>query len=79
MKKILLTGVSVEVTEERVREKFEPLGPVHAVDIIRDGDPERPMVIVTLDISDELAFTIVSRVSHFWHEGNLITAQLLLH
>ena len=79
MKKILLTGIAVDVTEERVREKFESVGPVHAVDIIREGDPDRPMVIVTLDISDELAFTIVSRVTNFWHEGNLITAQLLLH
>ena len=79
MKKILLTGVASDVTEARVREKFASVGPVHAVDIIREGDPDRPMVIVSLDISDELAFTIISRVTNFWHEGNLITAQLLLH
>lgn len=79
MKKILLTGVAIDISEERVREKFASVGPVHAVEIIREGDPDHPMVIVTLDISDELAFTIVSRVTNFWHEGNLITAQLMLH
>lgn len=77
MKKILLTGVSADVTEERVRSKLDSLGRVHAVEIIREGDETHPMVLVTIDISDELAFQIVSRVSHYWHDGNLITASLL--
>ncbi len=77
MKKILFTGVSADVTEERVRSKLAALGPVHAVEIVRDGDPNHPIVFVTIDISDEQAFQIVSRVSHYWHEGNIITASLL--
>jgi len=77
MKKILFTGVAADVNEARVRAKLEHLGPVHAVEIVRDGDPDHPVVLVTIDIPDALAFQIVSRVSHFWHEGKLITASLL--
>lgn len=77
MKKILFTGVAADVNEARVRSKLEHLGPVHGVEIIRDGDSDHPMVLVTIDIPDDLAFQIVSRVSHFWHEGNLLTARLL--
>ncbi len=79
MKKILFSGVAVDVDEKRVREQLEPLGPVVEVNIIRDGDPNRPVVLVTMDIDDELTFRITSRVSHYWHDGNLITARVLPH
>lgn len=79
MKKILFSGVAVDVDEKRVREQLERVGPVVEVNIIRDGDPNRPVVLVTMDIDDDLAFRITSRVSHYWHDGNLITARVLPH
>jgi hypothetical protein len=75
----LFSGVAVDVDEKRVREQLEPIGPVVEVSIIRDGDPNRPVVLVTMDIDDDLVFRITSRVSHYWHDGNLITARVLPH
>lgn len=79
MKKIMLTGLSPEVTEESVRVSLEKLGPVRSVSIIRDGDAQSPVVVVLMDISDEQAFSLISRVTDYWHDGHMINARLLLH
>jgi hypothetical protein len=79
MKKIMFTGLQPGVTEAAIRESLEKVGPVLHVSIIRDGDPESPMVIVEMDISDEQAFHITSRVTDFWHDGHMINAHLLHH
>jgi fructose 1,6-bisphosphatase len=79
MKKIMITGLGSDVTEESIRESLERVGPVSAVEIIRDGDPERPVVVVTMDIDDPTAYAITSRVTEYWHEGHMLNARLLLH
>jgi hypothetical protein len=77
MKKILFSGMGADVTEERVRQDLGPVGPVRNVLIIRDGDPNRPVVLVTMDIDDKTAGILVSRVQSRWHNGHLITARLM--
>lgn len=79
MKKIMFTGLLPDVTEEAVRASLEKLGPVHSVSIVRDGDAQSPVVVVQMDISDEQAFRLTSRVTDYWHDGHLINARLLLH
>jgi hypothetical protein len=79
MKKIMFSGLQPEVSETAIRESLEKVGPVLHVSIIRDGDPTSPMVIVEMDISDEQAFYITSRVTDFWHDGHMISAHLLHH
>lgn len=79
MKKILFNGLPAEVTEEGIRTSLEKLGPVHSVTIFRDGDPQAPAVVVEMDISDELAFNLTTRVTEFWHDGRMLNAHLLLH
>lgn len=79
MKKIMLTGVDRAVTEAAVREGLEKVGPVHSVQIVREGDADHPVVIVEMDIDDETAFRLTSRLTDFWHEGHMINARLMLH
>ena len=79
MKKIMFSGLDASVTEEAVRAQLEQLGPVRSVTIARDGDASSPLVIVEIDISDDLAYRITSRVSDYWHNGQMINARLLLH
>lgn len=79
MKKIMFTGMLPDVTEEAVKVALEKVGPVAKVSIIRDGDPNAPIVIVEMDISDALAYQITARVTDFWHNGHMINANLLLH
>jgi hypothetical protein len=79
MKKIMLTGLGGDVSEQRIRESLERVGPVVNVTIIREGDASTPVVIVEMDINDEQAFRITSRVTDYWHDGHMLNARLLLH
>jgi hypothetical protein len=79
MKKIMLTGLGGDVSEQRIRESLERVGPVVSVTIIREGDASAPVVIVEMDINDEQAHRITSRVTDYWHDGHMLNARLLLH
>lgn len=79
MKKIMFTGLGAEVTEASVRESLEKIGPVGQVYIYREGDESAPVVVVEMAISDAQAFSLTTRVKDIWHNGHLVSAQLLLH
>ena len=79
MKKIMLTGLGGDVSEQRIRESLERVGPVVNVTIVREGDVSAPVVIVEMDINDEQAYRITSRVTDYWHDGHMLNARLLLH
>ena len=79
MKKILFSGLAADIDETRIRASLEKLGPVIAVNIIRDGDAAAPLVLVEMDIDDETAYRLTARVTDFWHDGQTINARLLLH
>jgi len=79
MKKIMFTGIKPEVTVEAIAAGLEKVGPVAGVSIIRDGDPQVPVVIVEMDISDVRAYQLTTRVTGLWHDGRMINATLLLH
>jgi hypothetical protein len=78
MKTIVITGAGSDVNEAQVRQELETLGPLVDVQIVRDGDPEKPLVLAVMDISDGAAAFIVSRIQKRWHNGRLITAHLML-
>jgi len=79
MKKIMFTGLPADVTEDSVRLAMEKLGPVASISIIREGDPDAPVVVVELDISDGWANLITTRTTDLWHDGRIINARILLH
>lgn len=79
MKKIMFTGLMPEITEEAVKTSLEKVGPVKRVSIIRDGDPKAPVVIVEMDISDVQAYQLTTRVTDYWHDGQMVNAHILLH
>jgi hypothetical protein len=79
MKKIVFTGVDADVTEEKVREALASVGPISNVSIVRDGDPNQPVVIVEMQISDDAAYKLTTRVTDYWLNGHRINARLLLH
>jgi RNA recognition motif len=63
MKKILLTGLSPTTTEAGVRSWLSGFGSVANVDLVRKGNANAPLAIIEMDITDELASFIVSRIS----------------
>lgn len=79
MKKIMFSGLAADVTEEKIRESLARFGPINQVNIFRDGDPNQPIVVVEMEISDAVAFKITSRVTDLWHDGQRVNARMLLH
>ena len=79
MKRIMFSGLDADITEEKVRARLEKVGSVVSVDIVRDGDPNAPVVVVQMDITDETAFRLTSRVTDYWLDGHHINARLMLH
>jgi len=49
------------------------------VDIIRDGNPNAPLVLVEMAINDWQVFHLMSRICNFWHEGAIVSALVLNH
>lgn len=78
-KKILITGLAREATEESIAAWLGHFGPVKGVEIIRDGNAEAPVALVEMDIDDGAAAYLVSRLTDYWHEGQLVNARLLRH
>jgi hypothetical protein len=79
MKKILLVGLSPTTTEAGIRSWLSAYGPVNHVDLVREGDVQAPLAVIEMDITDDQAFLIVSRISSYWHDGSLVSARLLNH
>jgi len=79
MKKIMFTGIDPETTEAAIRESLERVGPVVDVIIVRDGDPAHPYVVVTMNIDDDTAYRLTTRVTDYWHNGQMINARMMLY
>lgn len=79
VKKILLTGLSPDVTEEKLSESISHFGEVVDVQIVRDGDPNAPIAIIQMNINDEQAYSITTRITDIWHAGQRVNARLILH
>ena len=77
--KIMLTGFGASTTEENILAWLSQFGSVQQINIIRDGDANHPVIVVEMGIGSEVAANLVSRVSDYWHEGNLVSARLLHH
>jgi hypothetical protein len=79
MKKFILTGFGPATTEENIQSILGGFGPVVNVDILRDGNATMLVAFVEMDIGDEQAFYLTSRISNFWHEGRMLNVWRVLH
>lgn len=79
MKKIMFSGLPADVSETGLRQALERFGPVGKVAIIRDGDPQQPIAIVEMHITDQAAFDLTTRITDIWHDGRRINTWVLLH
>ena len=72
MKKFLLTGLGPATTEENIQSFLGGFGPVVEVEILRDGNAMMLVAFVEMDIGDEQALHLTSRISNFRHEGHMV-------
>lgn len=76
-KKFLLMGIDADSNEESLRTWLSRFGQIERVEIIRDGNPDAPVALVEMHIGDGAAGYMLYHLTDYWHDGKLITAQLL--
>jgi hypothetical protein len=78
-KKILITGIGVDATEQGIRALLGQFGPVDQIEIICEGNPHEPVALAEMDLSDGQAFHLTQRITDYWHEDAVLSAHLLMH
>jgi hypothetical protein len=78
-KKFLITGLGPAATEEGILAWLSHFGPVERVEIIREGNPDDPVVFLEMAVGDGAAGYLLSHLTNYWHEGRLVSARLLHH
>lgn len=76
-KKLLIKGLDADATEAGIRSWLDRFGPVKRVEIIREGHPTNPSVLVEMDLDDKAAEYLVAQISCFYHSSAAVSAQLL--
>lgn len=77
--KLILSGLSPETDLDRLRERMTHFGPVLGIDLIREGDPDRPWFIVDMDIPPDVATEVARRIDGIFFHDRFIHAQVMLH
>ncbi|MDF9429350.1 RNA-binding protein [Cupriavidus gilardii] len=76
---VLIRGLHRDITEQRLRDKFAPYAPVRSVEVMRDGDPERPWAWVDLDVDLFTAFGLVRRFDGKYFDGGVMRLHIVAH
>lgn len=79
MKRLILSGLPPDVSEESIRTMLMRFGQVKQILIVRDGDPNQPVAIVEINLSDMEAFDLASRITDIWHDGRRVNIWTLRH
>lgn len=77
-KVVLLMGLKAEVSEAEVSAWMQTFGTVTHVQCLRDGNPNAPVALVKMQITQAQGFFIVSRLNSRWYKGSLVTARVMV-
>lgn len=77
--KLMLRGLPLDATAERVAQGMEKLGPVINVTMVpnKHEDATDSWAIVEMDISHERALRITSQVTNLWHDGQRVNLSIM--
>jgi hypothetical protein len=76
--KFIAYDINPVTTEEEIAEFLEPLGPVTGVEILTEGNQEKPAAVVEMDISPAMATAIAERFNQrITPRGNRVRVHVL--
>jgi hypothetical protein len=70
--KVLIRGLSEDVTEEMLREKLEPYAKVLSLEMMREGDPRHPWAWVDLAIDYMQAWRLMRQFDKQYFAGGMM-------
>ncbi|MFC5769314.1 hypothetical protein [Thauera sinica] len=74
----MLIGAGAGVSEEAVRAAFARIAPVEWVIIVRDGNPELPLILVAADVSHIGVYDVLVRADGLSLAGKRVRAHAVL-
>lgn len=77
--KLILLGLPPETTLQQLGDRMSRFGPVHVVDVVREGDPAQPWFIVDMCITPDTATEIARRIEGAYFKGRFVRAWVMLH
>lgn len=76
---ILIRGLPPDVTEAMLQDKLSVYAPVRSVEILRDGDPERPWAWVDVDIDRIAAWRLLRQFDRQSFKGGVMRWYIPMH
>lgn len=77
--KILISGLQADFSPERLSERMAHFGPVLGVEVVRDGDPDKPWALVEMDLDASAATEVARRIDGIYFIDRFIHARVMLH
>ena len=75
--KIYISGLQPNVDADRLSERLSYFGPVNKVTIVREGNPDKPVAIVDMDISASAATLVVRRINGIYFVDRFLEAHVI--
>lgn len=76
---VLIRGLHRDITEQQLRDKLSPYAPVRSVELVRDGDPERPWAWVNLDVDPFTAWRLLRQFDRQYFAGAMMRWYIPAH
>lgn len=77
--KIILSGLQPDFDIERLRERLSKFGPVLGIQVVREGDPDKPWAIVDMDLGVAAATEMARRIDGIYYIDRFIRARVMVH
>lgn len=77
--KLILSGLPPDADLDALRERMSHFGPVLGIEVVREGDPERPWFVVEMGLSVADATEIARRIDGIYYKDRTLHARVMLH
>lgn len=77
--KILLSGLHADFDRDLLSERMSHFGPVSGIQVVSEGDPDKPWVLVEMAIDPAQATEVARRIDGIYFRGRFLHARVMLH
>jgi hypothetical protein len=77
--KIMLSGLHADFDVDTLKERLNHFGPVTGVQVITEGDPDKPWVLVELAVDAARATEVARRIDGIYFRDRFLRALVMHH
>jgi len=72
--RIVIGNLPADASEEKIKEALKDVAPVHAVKLVREGDPDSPIAVIETEMSRAAADVLAKRIDGRIYQGKPLRA-----